>query len=83
MILVSLPVSVGNFIKCKCERKEYSLSSIHFKPKVFSGVVELLQLQSGASSLAKHGGAYISAFLGLSMIQLLLQDLGPYDPQEF
>ena len=40
-----------------------------------------LQLQSGASSLAKHGGAYFSAVCG--SIQDPIAAPGPYENQEF
>ena len=42
---------------------------------------ENYRLQSGASSLAKHGGAYFSAVCG--SIQDPIAPPGPYENQEF
>ena len=45
-----------------------------------NGKMEISNLQSGASSLAKHGGAYFSAVYG--SIQVPIAAPGPYENHE-
>ena len=57
------------------------VQSMHCKAAKTISFEYLLKLQSGASSLAKHGGAYFSAVCG--SIQDPIVALGPFENQEF
>ena len=63
-----------------------STTSVTTKFRAFAAVTHFITLeqnwlQSGASSLAKHGGAYFSAVCG--SIQDPIAAPGPYENQEF
>ena len=49
--------------------------------QLFDNCISFSLLQSGASSLAKHGGAYFSVVYG--SIQDPIAAPGPYENQEF